>query len=139
MASRPHGPIRAVEVRDPLHADEREALLRAKRPRVALPMISKRRSLPLLAEARRSIAASDRATPSGRPRCAAIWRAGTAARAPARARPTSSTTAECLDLVAQMAALGVQEVTLIGGEAYLRDDWLDDRPRHPRRAACTAR
>lgn len=32
---------------------------------------------------------------------------------------------ECLDLVRQMAALGVREVTLIGGEAYLREDWLE--------------
>ncbi|HEY8927431.1 MAG TPA: radical SAM protein [Polyangia bacterium] len=42
-----------------------------------------------------------------------------------RARPDELTTAECLDLVDQMADLGVQEVTLIGGEAYLRDDWLE--------------
>jgi radical SAM protein with 4Fe4S-binding SPASM domain len=35
------------------------------------------------------------------------------------------TTEQCLDLVRQMAALGVKEVTLIGGEAYLRDDWTD--------------
>ena len=42
-----------------------------------------------------------------------------------RARPDELTTAECLDLVDQMADLGVREVTLIGGEAYLRDDWLD--------------
>lgn len=42
-----------------------------------------------------------------------------------RARPDELSTAECLDLVDQMAALGVKEVTLIGGEAYLRDDWLD--------------
>jgi len=41
-----------------------------------------------------------------------------------RARPDELTTAECLDLVEQMADLGVQEATLIGGEAYLRDDWL---------------
>ncbi len=41
----------------------------------------------------------------------------------ARARPDELTTAECLDLVDQMAALGVNEVTIIGGEAYLRDDW----------------
>jgi radical SAM protein with 4Fe4S-binding SPASM domain len=34
-------------------------------------------------------------------------------------------TEECLDLVRQMAELGVMEVTLIGGEAYLRDDWLE--------------
>jgi radical SAM protein with 4Fe4S-binding SPASM domain len=42
-----------------------------------------------------------------------------------RARPDELTTAECLDLVEQIADLGVREVTLIGGEAYLRDDWLD--------------
>lgn len=42
-----------------------------------------------------------------------------------RARPDELTTAEALDLVEQMADLGVREVTLIGGEAYLRDDWLE--------------
>jgi radical SAM protein with 4Fe4S-binding SPASM domain len=41
------------------------------------------------------------------------------------ARSDELTTAECLDLVRQMAELGVMEVTLIGGEAYLRDDWTD--------------
>jgi radical SAM protein with 4Fe4S-binding SPASM domain len=40
-----------------------------------------------------------------------------------RARPDELSTDEALDLVAQMADLGVKEVTLIGGEAYLRDDW----------------
>ena len=34
-------------------------------------------------------------------------------------------TAERLDLVRQLAALGVLEVTLMGGETYLRDDWLE--------------
>jgi radical SAM protein with 4Fe4S-binding SPASM domain len=33
------------------------------------------------------------------------------------------TTAECLDVVRQFAEMGIREVTLIGGEAYLRDDW----------------
>src|SRR5258708_39008487 len=42
-----------------------------------------------------------------------------------RARPDELTTAECLDLVDQLAALGVREVTLIGGAPYLRDDWLE--------------
>jgi radical SAM protein with 4Fe4S-binding SPASM domain len=42
-----------------------------------------------------------------------------------RARPDELTTEECLDLVRQMAEIGVSEVTLIGGEAYLRDDWTD--------------
>jgi radical SAM protein with 4Fe4S-binding SPASM domain len=42
-----------------------------------------------------------------------------------RARPDELSTAEALGLVDQMADLGVREVTLIGGEAYLRADWLD--------------
>ncbi len=33
--------------------------------------------------------------------------------------------AEALDLVAQLAELGVREISIIGGEAYLRPDWLD--------------
>jgi radical SAM protein with 4Fe4S-binding SPASM domain len=41
------------------------------------------------------------------------------------ARSDELSTKECLDLVAQLAALGIKEVTLIGGEAYLRSDWLD--------------
>lgn len=35
------------------------------------------------------------------------------------------TTAEALDLVKQMAEVGITEVTLIGGEAFLRRDWLE--------------
>src|ERR1700722_15026038 len=42
-----------------------------------------------------------------------------------RARPDELTTDECLELADQIAALGANEVTLIGGEAYLRDDWGD--------------
>jgi len=34
-------------------------------------------------------------------------------------------TGEALQLVAALAGLGTREVTLIGGEAYLRRDWLD--------------
>ncbi|MEQ8278685.1 MAG: radical SAM protein [Deltaproteobacteria bacterium] len=41
----------------------------------------------------------------------------------ARRRPDELSTAECLDVVTQLAALGCREVTLIGGEAYLRKDW----------------
>jgi radical SAM protein with 4Fe4S-binding SPASM domain len=41
------------------------------------------------------------------------------------ARPDELSTLECLDLVRQMAELGVMEVTLIGGEAYLREDWTE--------------
>ncbi len=42
-----------------------------------------------------------------------------------RSRPDELTTAEALDLVTQMADLGCEEVTVIGGEAYLRDDWTE--------------
>src|SRR5688572_18472029 len=42
-----------------------------------------------------------------------------------RSRPDELTTEEALDLVAQMAELGVKEVTVIGGEAYLREDWTE--------------
>ncbi|HEX7312570.1 MAG TPA: GDL motif peptide-associated radical SAM/SPASM maturase [Pyrinomonadaceae bacterium] len=42
-----------------------------------------------------------------------------------RRRPDELSTSECLDLVAQLARLGTREVTLIGGEAYLRRDWVE--------------
>lgn len=42
-----------------------------------------------------------------------------------RERPDELSTAEALDLVRQMYEMGVDEVTLIGGEAYLRDDWTE--------------
>ncbi len=42
-----------------------------------------------------------------------------------RARPDELDTREALELCDQLAALGVNEVTLIGGEAYLRDDWIE--------------
>lgn len=40
-------------------------------------------------------------------------------------RPTELNTAECLDVVASLARLGTREVSLIGGEAYLRKDWTE--------------
>src|SRR5437867_1331213 len=39
-------------------------------------------------------------------------------------RPNELSTDECLEVVAQLAEMGAREVTLIGGEAYLRRDWL---------------
>jgi radical SAM protein with 4Fe4S-binding SPASM domain len=41
-----------------------------------------------------------------------------------RARDDELTTEEALQLVDELAALGVGEVALIGGEAYLRDDFI---------------
>ncbi|MCA9648341.1 MAG: radical SAM protein [Myxococcales bacterium] len=41
-----------------------------------------------------------------------------------RPRPDELSTEECLRLVAELAELGVGEVTLIGGEAYLRNDFI---------------
>src|ERR1041384_8197107 len=40
-------------------------------------------------------------------------------------RPEELSTAECLDLIQQLARLGARHVTLIGGEAYLRLDWIE--------------
>ena len=92
-----------------------------------------RRSLPLAPPGRRHLplAATSRPEDRGVRPINAIWeltlrcdlachhcssRAG-------RARPDELTTKEALDVVAQMADLGVLEVTLIGGEAYLHDGW----------------
>lgn len=41
-----------------------------------------------------------------------------------KARPSELSTEECLDVVRQLARLRVREVTIIGGEAFLRRDWL---------------
>jgi radical SAM protein with 4Fe4S-binding SPASM domain len=41
------------------------------------------------------------------------------------ARESELDTAEALDLVSQLADAGIREVSLIGGEAYLRPDWLE--------------
>lgn len=127
MAMSRRGLLTALkDVRDPLAAEERAALLRARRPRVALPVWSAApRSLPLLAEAR----PVDRRT---RPRHA-VWEVTLRCDQACRhcgsragvARPHERSTAECLDLVRQLAGLGVMEVTLIGGEAYLRPDLPD--------------
>jgi Y-X(10)_GDL-associated radical SAM protein len=40
-------------------------------------------------------------------------------------RPAELSTAECLAVIRQLARLGVRQVSLIGGEAYLRTDWLE--------------
>lgn len=113
---------------DPLTDTERAALMRAPRPRRDLPLLARsadRRRLPLAAESRDI----DRAY---RP-IYAVWEitllCDLACRhcgsRSARARPDELTTAECLDVVDQLADLGCMEVVLIGGEAYLRPDWLD--------------
>ena len=41
-----------------------------------------------------------------------------------RPRPAELTTAECLDVIRQLAELGTREISLIGGEAFIRKDWL---------------
>ena len=46
-------------------------------------------------------------------------------------RANELSTAECLDVVRQLAAAGTREITLIGGEAYLRRDWLNRRRNRP--------
>ena len=40
-------------------------------------------------------------------------------------RPDELSTAEAFDLIDRLAALGTREITIIGGEAFLRKDWLE--------------
>lgn len=42
-----------------------------------------------------------------------------------QARAEELSTKEALDMVSQLAEVGITEVTLIGGEAFLRPDWLE--------------
>jgi radical SAM protein with 4Fe4S-binding SPASM domain len=114
---------------DPLSAEARALELARARPKRGLPIAPEAkagaRNLPLAAEARDV----DR---RHRP-IYAVWEVTLACDLACRHcgsraghdRPDELTTAEALDLVDQMADLGVKEVTLIGGEAYLRPDWLD--------------
>jgi radical SAM protein with 4Fe4S-binding SPASM domain len=111
-----------------IDAETEAALIAQPRPRTHLPIAPKAqaslRHLPLEAEVR----AQDAVRP-----IYAVWevtlqcdlgcrhcgsRAG-------KKRPDELTTAQCFDLIAQMADLGIKEVTLIGGEAYLRADFAD--------------
>ncbi len=42
-----------------------------------------------------------------------------------KVRPGELSTEEALDVVRQLAALGVRAISVIGGEAYLRRDWIE--------------
>jgi radical SAM protein with 4Fe4S-binding SPASM domain len=113
---------------DVLTPEQREAELKRPRPR----------NLPIAPEApaaRRRLPLADVVRPQdlqARP-IYAVWEVTLACDLACRhcgsragnARSDELSTEECLDLVRQMAALGVMEVTLIGGEAYLRDDWTE--------------
>lgn len=104
----------------------REELLRAPRPR-ALPLA------PLAPEARRHLPLTAQPTrvDDVRP-IYCVWEVTLACDLACRhcgsragkARPTELDTAQALNLADQLIELGVKEVTLIGGEAYLREDWL---------------
>jgi len=111
--------------RSPISPEDRARLLVAPRPR-SLPIAPEppraKRRLPLLDEVR----PQDRVRP-----IYAVWEITLAcdlacrhcgSRA-GRDRPDELDTDACLALIDQMAELGVKEVSLIGGEAYLRSDW----------------
>jgi radical SAM protein with 4Fe4S-binding SPASM domain len=96
-------------------------------PRRRLPVA------PRAAPARRGLPLADEARPIDRAHrpILAVWEltlacdlaCGHCGSRAGKARPDELTPDECLDLVDQLADLGVLEVVLIGGEAYLRDDW----------------
>jgi radical SAM protein with 4Fe4S-binding SPASM domain len=110
----------------PLSPEERARLQQAPRPRhLPLAPIAKpaKRKLPLAEEVR---PIDQRVRP-----IYAVWEITLACDLACRhcgsragkPRPEELSTEECLNLVDQMAAMDVKEVSLIGGEAYLRDDW----------------
>ena len=113
---------------DPLPSGERAALLVRPRPSRALPVVgtpsAERLRLPL---------ADPRPRDAAFKPILAVWeltlRCDLACRhcgsRAGHARPNELSTVECLDLVRQLAELGTREVAIIGGEAYLRDDWLE--------------
>jgi radical SAM protein with 4Fe4S-binding SPASM domain len=111
---------------NPLGVEGRRALIAAERPRslkLAPTAEPARRKLPLASEAR----SVDKVRP-----IYCVWELTLACDLACRhcgsragkARPDELSTNECLELVRQLAELGVKEVSLIGGEAYLRDDWV---------------
>jgi radical SAM protein with 4Fe4S-binding SPASM domain len=110
-----------------LSDEERTALLEAPRPRRALPVIGSTaaRGYAALGDARDADLAFAPLL--------AVWeitlRCDLACRhcgsRAGAARPDELSTSEALDLVRQLADLGTREVAIIGGEAYLRDDWLE--------------
>ena len=114
---------------DPLSAEARAEELARPRPKRGLPVA------PLAAPGKRHLPLADetRAVDRRWQPIYAVWeitlRCDLACRhCGSRAghdRPNELSTEECLDLVRQMADLGVKEVTVIGGEAYLREDWTD--------------
>jgi radical SAM protein with 4Fe4S-binding SPASM domain len=112
-------------MRPMVDSDERAEMLARPRPRRALPVLGEpRRQLPLSEpRARDAVFRPILAVWELTLRCDLACRhCGSRA---GHARDDELTTAECLDLVAQLAELGTREVAVIGGEAYLRDDWLE--------------
>ncbi|MDD9970298.1 MAG: radical SAM protein [Myxococcales bacterium] len=114
----------SIRTADPLNQHQRDKLVEAPRPRRRVRLLPARRHLPLL-PARTKDAAY-------RP-IYAVWeltlRCDLACRhcgsRAGKARPDELTTSEALDTVRQLAELGVREVTLIGGEAYLHEGWVE--------------
>jgi radical SAM protein with 4Fe4S-binding SPASM domain len=119
--------------RDPLKSAERAAVMEAPRPRRSLPLVEG--FAPVVepvAGARTPLASSARRIDRILRPNYAVWELTLAcdlacrhcgSRA-GRAREGELTTPEAVDLVKQLSELGVKEVALIGGEAYLHPGWL---------------
>lgn len=122
---------------DPLSSADRADLLARPRPHPALPIVE---GAPVVVP---GLAPAPGALP--RPSYA-VWEATlqcdqTCRHCGSRAGPRRRdelSTAEGLDLIGQLQDLGVKEITLIGGEAYLRPDWLELVAEiHRRKMRCT--
>lgn len=123
MESTPDGRATGVELITP---EARADLMRAKRPKRDLPIA------PHAEPFKKRLPLADAARPQDQVRPVyAVWEITLACDLACRhcgsraghARPNELSTEEALNFVQQMKELGVREVTLIGGEAYLRDDW----------------
>ena len=119
---------RVTSRHDPLTGEEREALIGKPRPRTHLPIAPT--APPALRD--RPLAAQARPIDKQKRPVYCVWETTLAcdqacrhcgSRA-GRERLEQLTTDECVNVIDQLAKLGVMEVTLTGGEAYLRDDWL---------------
>jgi radical SAM protein with 4Fe4S-binding SPASM domain len=112
---------------DPLAPDERASLLARPRPRRDLPIA------PSSPAPRRLPLADARPEDAIYKPLLAVWeltlRCDLACRhcgsRAGHSRSNELSTAECVDLVRQLAEIGTREVALIGGEAYLHEGWLE--------------
>ncbi|MBK6692492.1 MAG: radical SAM protein [Myxococcales bacterium] len=113
--------------------DARQALMDAPRPRRRLPLAGFPSTASGAQGAHEPLAREARAVDASCKPIYAVWELTLKCDLQCRhcgsraglARPDELTTREAIELATELAALGVQEVALIGGEVYLHDGFVD--------------